>query len=284
MQQKSEQELISVTVVNPTETPKNAPKVTSTTQTLEILRKKADLLEEVLSRENMLLALKQMRSNDGAPGVDKMSCDDLSEHLKSEWLRIREEILGGRYRPLPVRLVEIPRSNGGIRQLGVPSVLDRLIQQALMQVLQGYIDPSFSEHSYGFRPRRSAHQAIQKSQEILANGYEIMVDIDLEKFFDRVNHDKLMSKLHAMIGDSRVLKLIRSYLNSGIQSGLKIATRTEGVPQGSPLSPLLSNIVLDELDKELERRGHKFVRYADDCKIFVRSLKAGERRMESVSN
>jgi RNA-directed DNA polymerase len=261
----------------------NAQKVTSTIHGLEILRKKVDLLEEVLSRKNLLQALKQTRGNKGASGIDKMSCEDLPGFLKSDWPRIKEELMRGTYSPHPVRLVEIPKENGGVRKLGVPVVLDRLIQQALMQVLQGYIDPSFSDHSYGFRPGRSAHQAIQKSQQILSEGYEIMVDIDLEKFFDRVNHDKLMSKLHGMIGDPRVLYLIRKYLNSGIQSELGFVATKEGVPQGSPLSPLLSNIVLDDLDKELERRGHRFVRYADDCKTFVHSHKAGERVMESIS-
>lgn len=241
------------------------------------------LMEEVLERNNLVKALKRVRKNKGAPGIDGMTVDELQPYLDSEWPNIRARLFSSSYKPLPVRRVEIPKPNGGIRKLGIPTVLDRLIQQALHQVLQIGYDPTFSEHSYGFRPNRSAHQAIAKAQNIQREGYNVVVDIDLEKFFDTVNHDRLMGRMAKDIKDKRVLKLIRSYLRAGIMHNGLVTTPDEGAPQGGPLSPLLSNVVLDELDKELERRGHQFVRYADDCNIYVKSRRAGERVMKSVS-
>jgi len=212
-----------------------------------------------------------------------MTVRKLPGYLKKHWPQIREQLLAGNYQPQPVKRVEIPKPNGGIRKLGIPTVLDRFVQQAIMQVLQKYWDETFSEHSYGFRPGRSAHQAISRSQQYVEQGCRWVVDIDLEKFFDRVNHDKLMSKLAKRIPDKRLLKIIRAFLNAGVMENGLVSVTTEGTPQGGPLSPLLSNIVLDELDRELERRGHRFVRYADDCNIYVRSERAGRRVMESIS-
>lgn len=244
----------------------------------------SELLEVVCHRDNLKQALKQVRQNKGAPGVDGMTVDDLGEYLKKSWPEIKAQILNGTYKPKPVRRVTIPKPNGkGSRLLGIPCVLDRFIQQALLQVIQPVWDPKFSEKSYGFRPGRSAHQAIAQAQKYLEAGYEYVVDIDLEKFFDRVNHDRLMSKLQKEIEDKRVLKLIRLYLNAGVLSGGLISPSMEGVPQGSPLSPFLSNVVLDELDKELEIREHKHVRYGDDCNIYVKSKRAGERVKESMT-
>jgi RNA-directed DNA polymerase len=240
-------------------------------------------MEEICQRENLRRALQRVRQNKGVPGIDGMTVKKLSGYLKKHWPQIREQLLAGTYSPEPVKRVEIPKPTGGIRKLGIPTVLDRFIQQAIMQVLQKYWDKTFSEHSFGFRPGRSAHQAISRSQQYVEQGYRWVVDIDLEKFFDRVNHDKLMGKLAKRIPDKRLLKIIRAFLNAGVmENGLVSATR-EGTPQGGPLSPLLSNIVLDELDRELERRGHRFVRYADDCNIYVRSKRAGRRVMESIS-
>jgi RNA-directed DNA polymerase len=240
-------------------------------------------LEEVVCRENMLAAYRRVVGNKGAPGVDGMTVDELRPMLRERWQAIREELLGDTYRPAPVRKVEIPKPGGrGVRMLGIPTVLDRLIQQALLQVLQPCFDPTFSDDSFGFRPRRSAHQALERAREHIASGHRWVVDMDLEKFFDRVNHDVLMSRLARRIKDKRILRLIRRYLQAGMLEGGLVSQRTEGTPQGGPLSPLLSNVLLDELDKELERRGHRFVRYADDCNVYVRSRHAGERVLASL--
>jgi RNA-directed DNA polymerase len=233
----------------------------------------------------MWLALKQVERNKGAAGVDKVTVEQLRAYLREHWLRIKEELLAGGYQPQPVLKVEIPKpGDKGMRMLGIPTVIDRLIQQALHQVLSPLFDPSFSESSYGFRPQRSAQQAVLKTREYVREGRRWVVDIDLEKFFDRVNHDVMMSRLARRIKDKRVLRLIRSYLQAGMMSNGLTTVRREGTPQGGPLSPLLSNILLDELDKELERRGHKFCRYADDCNIYVRSRSAGERVMKSLTS
>ncbi len=240
----------------------------------------SDLMEKVVSRRNLQAALKRVRKNKGSPGIDGMTVDELPDHLRENWLRLREQLLTGTYRPSPVKRKEIPKSGGGVRELGIPTVLDRFIQQALLQVLQPIFDPSFSEHSYGFRPRRSAHQAVQAGRRFVQDGRRIVVDVDLSKFFDRVNHDVLMGKLSKRIADTTMLGLIRRYLNAGIMAHGVVTKRHEGTPQGGPLSPLLANVLLDEVDKELERRGHAFARYADDCNVYVRSKRAGERVME----
>ncbi len=242
------------------------------------------LLEEVLRRENMLSALKRVRSNKGAPGIDGMTVEELVPYLKTEWPRIREELLKGTYQPAPVRQVEIPKPNGnGKRPLGIPTVLDRLIQQAILQVLTPIFDLHFSDSSYGYRPERCGQDAVKAAQAYVAAGYRFVVDLDLEKFFDRVNHDVLMARVARRVKDKRLLRLLRRYLEAGAMVGGVIQGREEGTPQGGPLSPLLSNILLDDLDKELERRGHHFCRYADDCNIYVRSKAAGERVMESIT-
>lgn len=242
------------------------------------------LLEAVVERKNMRQALKQVERNSGAAGVDKMTVEQLRAYLREHWLSIKEELLAGSYQPQPVLKVEIPKpGNRGMRMLGIPTVVDRLIQQALHQVLSPFFEPNFSESSYGFRPQRSAHQAVLKAREYVREGRRWVVDIDLEKFFDRVNHDILMSRLARRIKDKRVLRLIRRYLQAGMMSNGLTTARREGTPQGGPLSPLLSNILLDELDKELERRGHKFCRYADDCNVYVRSRSAGERVLKSLT-
>lgn len=242
-----------------------------------------NLLEEVLNPKNVLAALKRVTKNKGSAGVDGMSTAELSEYLKSNWPKIKRKLLDSSYVPAPVKRVEIPKPNGGTRKLGIPTVVDRFIQQALAQVLQEGYDPTFSNNCFGFRPGRSAHQAIRKAQAIQKDGFAIIVDIDLEKFFDRVNHDKLMGKIAKDVEDKRVLKLIRSYLNSGVMENGVITNPGEGTPQGGSLSPLLSNIILDDLDKELEGRGHNFVRYGDDCNIYVKTLRSGERVMKSIS-
>ena len=241
------------------------------------------LMEEVCERENLREALKRVRSNRGSPGVDGMRVEELSDYLKGNWPTIREQLLNGTYQPQPVRRVTIPKPDGGERKLGIPTVVDRFIQQAVLQVLQGRWDRTFSEQSYGFRPNRSAHQAVAKAQEYLAEGNRWVVDLDLEKFFDRVNHDKLMGRVAKRVADKRLLKLLRAYLNAGVMENGLVSPTDEGTPQGGPLSPLLSNLVLDELDRELEKRGHRFVRYADDSNIYVRSERAGKRVMESVT-
>lgn len=242
------------------------------------------LMEEVIERGNLREALRRVKANKGSPGVDGMTVDELAGYLKEHWPGIRQQLLSGTYKPQPVKRVEIPKPEGGVRKLGIPTVLDRFIQQAAMQVLQRRWDPMFSQHSYGFRPKRSAHQAVAQAQQYVAEGYRWVVDIDLEKFFDRVNHDKLMGEVAKRITDKRVLKLIRAYLNAGVMENGLVSAMEEGTPQGGPLSPLLSNIVLDELDRELENRGHRFVRYADDCNLYVRSQRAGLRVMESLVN
>lgn len=241
------------------------------------------LMEEVCQRENLVRAWQRVRGNKGAPGVDGMTIDAAKSYLREHWLDIRSQLLAGTYRPQPVKRVEIPKPDGGVRKLGVPCVVDRLIQQALLQVLQKRWDPTFSEHSYGFRPGCSAHQAVAQAQRYVAEGYSVVVDLDLEKFFDRVNHDGLMARIAARIADKRALKLIRAFLNAGVMEDGLVRPVDEGTPQGGPLSPLLSNLVLDDLDKELARRGLRFCRYADDCNIYVRSRRAGERVMASVS-
>ena len=241
------------------------------------------LMEGIVSRGNMMAALSRVVANKGAPGIDEMPVTALKGYLQQEWPRIKEELLAGRYCPQPVRKVEIPKAGGGTRMLGIPTVLDRLIQQAVHQVLSPLFDPHFSASSYGFRPGKSAHQAVLSARKHVISGKRWVVDIDLEKFFDRVNHDILMSLVKRKIKDRRVLKLIDSYLKVGMFAGGIVSPRQEGTPQGGPLSPLLSNILLDELDKELEKRGHSFCRYADDCNIYVATKAGGERVMASIT-
>ena len=241
------------------------------------------LMEEVCGRENCKQALARVRANKGSAGVDGMTVQQLPEHLKQHWPAIREQLLSGTYVPQPVKRVEIPKPDGGVRKLGIPTVLDRFIQQAVMQVLQRRWDRTFSEHSYGFRPGRSAHQAVEAAQKYIAAGYRWCVDLDLEKFFDRVSHDKLMAKIAERVSDKRMLKLIRAFLTAGVMGNGLVSPVDEGTPQGGPLSPLLSNIVLDEFDRELERRGLRHARYADDCNVYVRSRRAGERVMASIT-
>ena len=240
------------------------------------------VLEAVVCRENMQRAWRRVRSNRGAAGVDGLTIDRTAERLRTEWPRIREELLAGCYQPQPVRRVDIPKPGGGVRTLGIPTVTDRLIQQAIAQVLQPHFDPTFSEASFGYRPGRSARDAVERARDHIAAGHRWMVDMDLAQFFDRVNHDVLMARLARRIGDKRLLGLIRRYLQAGLMAGGLVSPRREGTPQGGPLSPLLSNILLDDLDRELERRGHAFVRYADDCSIFVQSERAGQRVLDSV--
>jgi len=242
-----------------------------------------DLLERILSSNNMNAAYKQVVRNKGSHGIDGMKVDELLPYLKENGNNLIEELKAGTYRPKPVRRVEIPKPDGGVRLLGIPTVVDRMIQQAIAQILTPIFDPEFSESSFGFRPGRSAHQAIKRAQEYMDEGYNWVVDIDLSKYFDTVNHDKLMALVARKVKDKRVLKLIREYLKAGVMINGVVIETEEGCPQGGPLSPLLSNIMLDELDKELEKRGHKFCRYADDCNIYVRSRKAAERTMQSVT-
>lgn len=243
----------------------------------------ARLMEDICRAENVKEAMRKVIANKGSAGVDGMTVDELPEYLKQHWQSMRQELLEGRYEPQPVRRVEIPKPTGGARKLGIPTVKDRFIQQAVLQILQPEWDRTFSEYSYGFRPGRSARQAVAQAQEYIQQGYGWVVDIDLEKFFDRVNHDMLMSRVAKRVGDKRVVKLIRSYLNSGVLEDGLVKTVEEGTPQGGPLSPLLSNLFLDDFDRELEKRGHRFVRYADDSNIYVRSQRAGERVMASVT-
>lgn len=241
------------------------------------------LMEEVCERGNCKQALARVKANKGSPGVDGRTVQELPGYLKQHWPAVREQLLSGTYKPQPVKRVEIPKPGGGVRKLGIPTVLDRFIQQAVMQVLQRRWDRTFSEHSYGFRPGRSAHQAVERARQYIAAGYRWVVDLDLEKFFDRVQHDKLMAKIAERVGDKRLLKLIRAFLTAGVMEDGLVRSVDEGTPQGGPVSPLLSNIVLDEFDRELERRGLRFARYADDCNIYVRSRRAGERVMESIT-
>ena len=242
------------------------------------------LMEEVCKRENLLEALRRVKANKGSAGIDGMTVGQLSGYLKEHWLTIREQLLNGTYKPQPVRRVEIEKPDGGgMRKLGIPTTLDRFLQQAVMQVLQRQWDPTFSDHSYGFRPGRSAHQAVAQAQKHIVEGYGWVVDLDLEKFFDRVNHDKLMGQIAKRIEDKRLLKLIRAFWNAGVMENGLVSPSVEGTPQGGPLSPLLSNLVLDELDRELARRGHRYVRYADDCNIYVHSERAGQRVMKSIT-
>lgn len=241
-----------------------------------------DLLERALGRGNLLRALKRVERNRGAAGVDGMGVEELRPFLKTHWLELRERLLGGTYRPSPVRRVEIPKPDGGVRKLGIPTVLDRFLQQALLQVMTPVFDPEMSASSYGFRPGRSAHQSVQAARGYIREGHTWVVDLDLKQFFDHVNHDRLMARVARKVKDRRVLRLIRRYLQSGVmECGVVVATE-EGTPQGGPLSPLLANIYLDELDRELEKRAHRFCRYADDCNIYVRSRRAGERVMAGV--
>ena len=239
-------------------------------------------MEKVLARQNLMRALKRVRKNGGSPGIDGMTVGELPDWLKEHWPRVREQVLAGTYQPSPVRRAVIPKREGGERELGIPTVLDRLIQQALLQVLQPRFDPTFSEHSHGFRPRRGAHGAIGEARGYVQAGRKWVVDVDLERFLDRVNHDVLMGRLAKRIEDRSVLGLVRRYLNAGVMANGVAVERHEGTPQGGPLSPLLANVLLDEVDKKLEQRGHAFVRYADDLRVFVRSRKAGERVMCSL--
>ena len=243
----------------------------------------AAMMEALCSSRNLSQAIRRVIANKGAAGVDGMTVNELEAHWRRHGPKIVDQLLSDEYRPAPVKRVEIPKPDGGVRKLGIPTVVDRVIQQAVMQMLQPIWEPTFSTHSYGFRPNRSAHQAVEAARGHIARGRSWVVDIDLEKFFDRVNHDKLMRAVHGRIPDPRVVKLIRAYLNAGVMENGLVTPSEEGTPQGGPLSPLLSNIVLDELDKELEKRGHAFVRYADDCNIYVKSESAGKRVMESVS-
>ena len=236
-----------------------------------------DLLQQVLARDNLIQAWQRVKANQGSAGVDGLNIDATKGYLQTQWPQIRERILRGSYRPLPVRRVQIPKPDGGQRELGIPTVTDRLIQQALLQILQPLIDPTFSEHSYGFRPGRRAHDAVRQAQAYVQAGKRIVVDVDLAQFFDRVNHDILMDRLAKRINDAALLRLIRRYLQAGILDGGIKLERHEGTPQGGPLSPLLANIMLDEVDRELEKRGLCFVRYADDCNVYVRSYRAGQR-------
>jgi RNA-directed DNA polymerase len=242
----------------------------------------AKLMERVVENANVVAALKRVEQNRGSPGIDGMSVETLRAYLRATWRELREQLLSGTYKPQPVKRQTIPKSDGGVRELGIPTALDRFIQQAVLQVLQPRIDPTFSPHSHGFRPGRSAHGAVREAQKYIQEGYAWVVDVDLEKFFDRVHHDVLMSRLAKRIADKRVLRLIRHYLEAGILVEGVVMARDRGTPQGGPLSPLLANVLLDEVDKELEKRGLRFVRYADDCNVYVRSRRAGDRGMQTL--
>jgi len=243
----------------------------------------AGMWEAIFSRANLLAALKRVQANGGAPGIDGMTVEELPDHLREHWEGIRAKLERGTYVPSPVKRVEIPKPNGGVRQLGIPTVLDRMIQQALHQVLSPVFEPGFSPHSYGFRPGRSAQDAVRAAREYVEAGYSWVVDIDLAQFFDTVNHDRLMARMKSVIADKRVLKLVNAYLKSGVMIGGMQEATEQGTPQGGPLSPLLSNMVLTELDEKLAERGHRFVRYADDCNIYVHSQRAAQRVMDSTS-
>src|SRR5580765_727386 len=284
---RPEQGVLALSVESRSDAPKAAVQGTETLMAkhrAESLAGTERLMEEVCEQENCKQALQRVKGNKGSPGVDGRTVDELPEYLKQHGLEIGEELRNGTYQPQPVRRVEIPKPDGaGVRKLGIPCVLDRFVQQAVLQVLQKRWDPTFSEHSHGFRPGRSAQQAVHEAQQYIAEGYRWVVDLDLEKFFDRVNHDRLLAAVAARVADKRMLKLIRAFLEAGVMEDGLVSPVDEGTPQGGPLSPLLSNLVLDELDKELTRRGHRFCRYADDCNIYVRSRRAGERVMASVS-
>src|SRR5919108_2091962 len=283
---QNNQLVLAFTEMSRSEAPRDSAEGTETLMAKREAESKAaseQLMEAVCERKNCEQALARVKSNKGSAGIDGMTVEQLPDYLKKHWPTIREQLLSGNYKPQPVKRVAIPKPDGGIRQLGIPTVLDRFIQQAVRQVLQRSWDQTFSEHSYGFRPGRSAQQAVAKAQQYIAEGYGWVVDLDLEKFFDRVNHDKLMAKLARRISDKRLLKLIRAFLRAGVMEGGLVSPVDEGTPQGGPLSPLLSNIVLDELDQELEQRGLRFARYADDCNVYVRSRRAGERVMASIT-
>jgi len=284
---RSEQLGLALNPEDRSEAPKAAAQGTEPLTAKRVHESPADterLMEEVCERENCQQALKRVKGNKGSPGVDGMTVGELPGYLKQHWPAIREQLLSGTYSPQPVRRVEIDKPDGsGVRKLGVPTVLDRFIQQAVLQVLQKRWDRTFSDHSYGFRPKRSAHQAVARAQQYVSEGYRWVVDLDLEKFFDRVGHDKLMARIASRVSDRRLLKLIRAFLTSGVMENGLVRAVDEGTPQGGPLSPLLSNLVLDELDRELERRGHRFVRYADDSNVYVRSERAGQRVMRSLT-
>lgn len=249
----------------------------------EIIESEVKLMETIVSAENMYKALNRVEGNKGAPGIDGVTVKQLREQISSEWTEIKPKLLEGRYKPKPVRRVEIPKPNGGVRQLGIPTVMDRLIQQAVHQILSPIFEKDFSDNSYGFREGRGAHDAVRQAKKYINEGYKYVVDIDIEKFFDHVNHDILMNRVSRKVKDKRVLRLIGDYLRSGVMINGIWERSEEGTPQGGPLSPLLSNILLDDLDKELENRGHKFCRYADDCNIYVKTERAGERVKESIT-
>ncbi len=249
----------------------------------EMAQHEEELWGRVFSRENLYAALERVQRNGGAPGIDGMTVEELSEHLRQHWQSIREKLDTGKYRPSPVKRVEIPKPGGGKRKLGIPTALDRMIQQALQQVLSEELEGTFSDHSYGFRPGRSAHDAVEAAREYIEAGYKWVVDIDLGKFFDTVNHDRLMARMKAKIADKRVLRLVNEYLKAGVMVDGVVVESEVGTPQGGPLSPLLSNIVLTELDERVEERGQRFARYADDCNIYVKSERAAQRVLESTS-
>src|SRR3984893_13943408 len=275
----------------PVEGRSDAPKTTEKGTETQVAKRKSEslagterLMEEVCELENSKQALKRVKVSNGSPGVDGMTVEELPEYLKPHGPEIGEQLRNGTYQPQPVRRVEISKPDGnGVRKLGIPCVLDRFVQQAVLQVLQKRWDPTFSEHSHGFRPGHSARQAVHQAQQYIAEGHGWVVDLDLEKFFDRVNHDRLLATVAERVADKRMLKLIRAFLQAGVMEDGLVSPVDEGTPQGGPLSPLLSNLVLDELDRELERRGHRYARYADDCNIYVRSEQAGQRVMESIT-
>jgi len=283
---RPEQGVLAFTVEGRSEAPKAAGKGTETLvakRQIESLAGSERLMEEVCEWENCKQALRRVKANKGKPGIDGMTVEQLPDYLKQHGLEIGEQLRNGTYQPQPVLRVEIRKPEGGMRKLGIPTALDRFIQQAVLQVLQKRWDPTFSEHSHGFRPGRSAKQAVHEAQQYIAEGHRWVVDLDLEKFFDRVNHDRLLAAIAKRVADQRMLKLIRAFLEAGVMEEGLVSAVDEGTPQGGPLSPMLSNLVLDELDRELEQRGHCFVRYADDCNIYVNSERAGQRVMESVT-
>ena len=288
--QKNQPEQLGLALITASrsEAPRAGEQGTETLTVKRVHKSPADtegLMEEVCERDNCEQAMRRVKANKGGPGVDGMTVHELLDYLKRHWPAIREQLLSGTYQPQPVKRVEIDKPDGGgVRKLGVPTVLDRFIQQAVLQVLQKRWDETFSEHSYGFRPGRSAHQAVARAQQYVTEGYRWVVDLDLEKFFDRVCHDKLMARVAGRVSDKRMLKLIRRFLTAGVMEDGLVSAVGEGTPQGGPVSPLLSNLVLDELDRELERRGHRFVRYADDCNVYVRSERAGQRVMASITS